>query len=159
MFNTLRNNKKQLLALCRIFFKKRILPSIGFTFLEIILTIAIMSIAMIPIMRILPDALVATSRLNRLAIKSLLAERKMEELRHQILGRNPDYGFGKNYSTSNPIAYQSPYNGFYYLISDEDTLIGYQKSITVTIWFDDNNDGIIQQSEIFNLTTFFANRG
>jgi len=131
----------------------------GFTFLEIILTIAIMSIAIIPIMRLLPNAMVSTSRLNRLTIKSLLAERKIEELRNQILGKNPNYGFGKNYSVLNPVAYPSPYVGFYYSIFDQDTLVSYLKLVSVAIWFDDNADNNAQQNEIFNLTTFIANRG
>ena len=79
----------------------------GLTYLEILATILIMSIALIPIMRIMPEGMKATRRVERLTRATFLGQSKMDEIRSQILGVNSGYGFSIDY-TESPTAFPNP---------------------------------------------------
>lgn len=115
----------------------------GLTYLEILATILIMSIALIPIMRIMPEGMKATRRVERLTRANFLGQSKMDEIRSQILGTNPNYGFSKDYNKSatafpNPDDPPDPHFKYKYTVTD-DQGAGI-KELKVTVWFDENGN-------------------
>ena len=129
----------------------------GFTFLEILAAIAIMTIALIPIMRYTPAAIAAARKIERQNQSVFLAQDKIDEARSRMLGSNPDYGFDHDYTTG-ATAFSSPFTGYKYTISDnyaEDI-----KILNVTVWFDEDQDNVLDSGEPnVSLDTKIADRG
>ena len=116
----------------------------GFTYLEILATIIIMSIALIHIMRLMPEGIRATARVERLTKALFLAQRKMADIRSKIFGADDAYGFDKDY-TQPATAFPSPDQTFKFTVSDSyvpgsgNNL----KVLSVTVWFDENDNNAI----------------
>jgi type II secretory pathway pseudopilin PulG len=136
----------------------------GLTYLEILATMIIMIMALIPIMRIMPEGIKATRKIEKLTKAGFLAQSKMDEVRSQILGANPNYGFSKDY-TKPSTTFPNPDAGFKYTVTDDQgTDI---KELNITVWFDENDNDIIdtysgpyQEDEIrIDLDTKIADRG
>lgn len=135
----------------------------GFTYLEILATILIMTIALIPIMRIMPEGMKVTRRVERLTQASFLAQQKMEDIRRTIF--DPDYDFDNTDSSEGATAFSSPFGSYKYTVTDnQGTGI---KELNVSAWFDENDNDIIdtysapyQEDEVsVSLDTKIANRG
>ncbi len=81
----------------------------------------------------------------------------MDEVRSQILGTDPDYGFSKpgGYDESGNFADDPDY---YYTVSDD---MGSDiKELSVIVWFDENGDGNLDEEEQnVRLDTKIADRG
>jgi len=129
----------------------------GFSFLEILLTISIMSIALVPIMRIMPEGMVAGTRLDRSTKSIILAQGKMEEVRSQVLSTSATYGFDKDYNEPGT-AFPSPDQRFKYTVSDN--LGADVKELSVVVWFDINDDDLLHGYErSIDIHLKIANRG
>ena len=142
----------------------------GLTYLEILATLLIMSMALIPIMRIMPEGMKATRRVERLTRATFLGQSKMDEIRSQILGTNPSYGFSKDYNESTtafPNPDDPPEPGFKYKYTVADDQGAGIKELNVTVWFDENDNGApdtysgpYEEDEIsVSLDTKIADRG
>ena len=118
-----------------------------------------MSFALIPIMRLLPTAMEATTRLERITMAEYLAQDKMEEVRSQIHGTSPDYGFDKDYTlTDGPEAFPVPNEGYKFWVGDS-TEPSFFKFLAVIVWFDTNNNNLPDPDEkSVILETIVANR-
>jgi len=118
----------------------------GFTYLELLAGIMIMTIALTPILRIMPVGIQATRRVELLTRANFLASAKIEALRDQILSHNPALGFNHNYrqpvSSGKPPACPAPDQKFKYTISDtfESGTQSKVKILSVTVWCDRNEN-------------------
>jgi|GEM_PF-608195 len=111
----------------------------GFTLLEILLTIVILSIALIPLMELLPGALVLDAQMERESKVAFLAQQKLEEVKSKAT-----YDFDQDYSES-ATAFPSPDSTFKYTVSDDQgTEI---KEIAVTVWYDKDGDNTVDEDE------------
>ncbi|MGQ9608145.1 MAG: type IV pilus modification PilV family protein [bacterium] len=128
----------------------------GFTLIEVLLALVILSIAIIPLMQIFPQAsLIATDSQRETRI-GFLAQQKLEQVKGQVLS----YFFG-DYNES-ATAFPSPDSDFKYTVSyftasgDDGNQI---KSIKVRVWYDDNDNNIVDGNEnMIELTTKVSRR-
>jgi prepilin-type N-terminal cleavage/methylation domain-containing protein len=96
----------------------------GFTLLEILLTIAILSIILIPMMEILPGALVLETKLEHETKIVFLAQKIMEEVKSRII-----YNFDFDYSETGVLNSVYSYNVTDYWLLGEEI-----RSIRVRVW-------------------------
>ncbi|MGB3242483.1 MAG: type II secretion system protein [Candidatus Omnitrophota bacterium] len=129
----------------------------GFTYLELLAAIVITAIALIPIMRVMPEGMVAVTRVERLTRAGLLAQSKMDEVRSQILGTNASYGFSKDY-TESATAFPAPDDDYIYTVTDDQSTD--IKILNVTVWFDEDGDSVQDaDEESVSLDVKVADRG
>ncbi len=116
----------------------------GFTIIEVLLAIVIMSIAIIPLMQLFPQASLIANDTQQETRISFLAQQKLEQVKSQALG----YFYG-NY-TESATAFPSPDTDFKYTVDyftasgDDGNQI---RSIKVRVWYDGNNNGIVDGTE------------
>jgi prepilin-type N-terminal cleavage/methylation domain-containing protein len=111
----------------------------GFTLLEIVLTIIILSIALIPLMELLPRAVVLDAQMEREAKMVFLAQQKLEEVKSKAI-----YDSSQDYNESST-AFPSPDSVFKYTVSDDQgTEI---KEIAVNVWYDKDGDNSVDEDE------------
>lgn len=116
----------------------------GFTFVEVLTSLVILSVALIPILTWLPTAIQTKLKAERKTTAVFLAQNKTEELHYQIIA-----DFNKNY-TVNSMAFNSPYQDFRYSITDQ-SLDGSLKlkTISVKVWhIEDPEDETIFYTKI-----------
>lgn len=99
----------------------------GFTFLEVLATLVILSVALTPILIWVPTSIQTKLRTERKTIAIFLAESKIEELRYKIIN-----DFNTWRGTSSPQAFPNPYQDFSYTVSDD--LNPSLKTISVKVW-------------------------
>ena len=129
----------------------------GFTYLELLAAIIITALALVPIMRIVPEGMQAATRVERLTRAALLAQNKMDEVRSQIFSANPSYGFSNDY-TESATAFPSPDDSYKYTVTDDQG--ANIKELNVTVWFDtDGDDSQDSDEESVGLDTKVADRG
>jgi len=111
----------------------------GFTLFEILLSAVIISVAIVPIMQMMPQALSTGAMIERLTKCAFFAEKKMEETKNFAIN-----DFDTDYSVT-AAALPSPDENFKYTITDDaDTEI---KTLAVLIWFDEDSDNILDDGE------------
>ena len=111
----------------------------GFTLLEILLTIAILSTALIPLMELLPGTLLLDAQMERESKTAFLAQRKLEEVKGKAI-----YDFSQDYNESGT-AFSSPDSTFKYTVSDDQ---GAEiKEIAVNVWYDKDDDNMVDEGE------------
>jgi len=110
----------------------------GFTLVEILATVAIIGLGIVPVMEILPSGMDFLRKINHLTRDVMLAEQKIDELRGQILGTNASYGYNKagGYGDSGIFAGFTDYN--YTVTDDQGADI---RELSVTVWFDADGGG------------------
>lgn len=102
----------------------------GFTFLEVLATLIILSVALVPIMTWVPTVIQTKLKAERQTTAIFLCQGKVEELRTQIINNfNIDY-------TKGPTAFDSPYQDFYYNITDD--FNPQLKTVSVKVWHKEN---------------------
>ena len=123
----------------------------GYTLLEIIMAISILSIALIPLMEMLPQALLLDAQLERETKIAFLAQRRSEAVKSRAI-----YDFAQDY-TESATAFPLPDSAFKYTVSDDQ---GAEiKEIAVTVWYDgDGDDSVGEDEEQIILYTKFAKR-
>jgi len=129
----------------------------GFTFLELLAAMTILTVALVPMMRIMPEGFKSSRMIERWTKAAFLAQNKMGQLRSQILGNDSDYGFDKTdgYAGSGNFTTDPAY---YYTVSDDEG--SGIKELSVTVWFDEDGDGIQDLSEqSVRIDTKIADRG
>jgi prepilin-type N-terminal cleavage/methylation domain-containing protein len=129
----------------------------GFTYLELLAAIVIMAVALVPIMQVMPEGMMAVTRVERLTRAGLLAQSKMDEVRSQILGTNPSYGFSNDY-TESATAFPAPDDDYMYTVADDQG--SDIKILNVTVWFDEDGDSVQDtDEESVSLDVKIADRG
>ncbi len=97
----------------------------GFTFLEVLAALIILSVALIPIISWVPLSLQTKRSAEHKTTAIFLAQSKTEELRYRIIAN-----FTPNYTNSS--AFPSPYQDFRYNVTDN--LDANLKTISVKVW-------------------------
>ena len=123
----------------------------GYTLLEILVAISILSIVLIPLMEMLPRTLLMSSQLERETKVAFLAQRKVEDVKCRAI-----YDFSVDY-TESAAAFPAPDSSYKYTVSDDQ---GAEiKEIAVTVWYDEDNDNSVGgDEEQIVLYTKFAKR-
>ena len=109
----------------------------GFTMLEILVSIMLLSIVLIPLLGLMADAARIHVRLERQTTSAFLAQLKLEDVKNDAtLDFAGDYNaVASDFSEFDP---ESKYLGFKYnIVHDNDPNI---KTITVVVWYDEDND-------------------
>jgi len=98
----------------------------GFTFLEVLAAIVILSVALIPIMTWVPTSIQTKLKTERQTSASFLCQSKIEELHYKLINN-----FTANYNvTSAP--FNSPFQDYRYNVTvDSNTTL---KTISVSVW-------------------------
>ena len=99
----------------------------GFTLIELIAALAILTIALLPLVNWLPLSIQTQIKAERKTKAIFLAQAKLEELRTAIINN-----FDKDYNQLNPLAFTPPYQNFRYSITDD--LDANLKTISVKAW-------------------------
>ena len=114
----------------------------GFTLLEVMIALAVISIAMISLLSLGNRSIAVHDRLQRLTVATLLAQQKMAETEVNSLQE-----------TSSPIAaagvFDAPHADFSWRIAFTDTPLPSVQMVTVTVLWGDEG-----QNELVDLTSF-----
>ena len=118
----------------------------GFTMLEILVSIAILSIAVLPLLGLLTSAPLLHAQREQQTRAAFLAQRKVEEVRNRIIGDN-DFDFTTEYDEP-ATGFPAPDPTFKYTITVTDPAPdpGDLKDITVQVWYDEN--GVVDTPEV-----------
>ena len=124
----------------------------GFTLIEILASILLIAVALIPIMIIVPQMIENSLNSERLTKVIFLAENKTEEVKRDAI-----YDFATSRDES-ATAFASPHGDYKYrVLDDEGTEI---KVIQIQVWYDEDTDDILDSGEdSIVLDTKIADRG
>lgn len=111
----------------------------GFTLLEILMTMIIMTAALIPMMKLMPEGMRISRKIEQITQAGFLAQQKMEQVRLTIL--HSDFNFNATSANESATSFALPFDSYKYTVVDD--LAEGIKNLTVTVWFDANNDSVI----------------
>ena len=128
----------------------------GFTLIEVLASVVLIGIGVIPIARVLTQSLVISTKEERLTKAIFLAQRKTEELKSKIL-----YDFDTRQDENVAAFSDSGYSMYKYSVAD--TIIEREdsdlKQIQVQVWYDHDEDNKLDDGEIsITLDTKVAER-
>ena len=103
------------------------LPLTGFTYLEVLAALVILSVALIPILTWVPTSIQTKLKTERKTTAIFLAQEKLEELRYKIINN-----FGVDYTVAAPNPFYPPYQDFSYTVNDN--FNSNIKTISVKVW-------------------------
>jgi prepilin-type N-terminal cleavage/methylation domain-containing protein len=106
--------------------KKYLKSKTGFSFLEVLAALVILSAALIPIMLWVPTSIQTKLKTERKTTAIFLSQSKIEELRYKIIKN-----FSADYNQAST-PFGSPYQDFRYSVTDD--LNPNLKTISVQIW-------------------------
>ncbi len=108
----------------------------GFTMLEILASVAILSIAVIPMLSLLTSAPVLHAEREQQTRAAFLAQLKLEAVKQKVLY---DDDFAIDYDEA-ATAFSAPDSEFKYTVTDTDDPGGDDmKDLTVHVWYDEND--------------------
>ncbi len=124
---------------------------VGFTLLEVLAAIVILSVVLIPLTEMLPRTLILDSQLERETRAAFLAQQKLEGVKCRAM-----YNFNPDYDES-ATAFPFPDSTFKYTVSDDQ---GSEiREISVTVWYDEDDDNTVDDDEeSIELNTKIAKR-
>lgn len=121
------------------------LPKKGFTIIELVVAVALLSVVLLPLVQMLPTMLKTNKNTEIMTKGTFLAEQKMEEIKSLIRSTTFGYGFTKNY-TQSATSFPSPNATYKVIVADnQDPNL---KIIQVKVWYDKNNNNMIDSDEI-----------
>ena len=98
----------------------------GFTFLEVLAALVILSVALIPIMTWVPTSIATKLKTERQTSASFLCQSKIEELHYKLINN-----FTDNYNAAS-VPFNSPFQDYSYNVTvDSNTTL---KTISVSVW-------------------------
>ena len=110
--------------------KRYLKPKTGFTFLEILATLVILSVALIPILTWVPLGIQTKIKAEQKTVTIFLCQSITEDLHYKIINN-----FTANYNKNN-LSFNSPYQDFRYTVTDN--LNSNLKTISVQVWHIEN---------------------
>ena len=122
----------------------------GFTMLEILVSIALMSIVIIPLLGLMTDAARIHSHLERQTRSAFLAQMKLEEIKNDIT---------LDFILNLPVTgeFPDPDLGFKYIVTDTVDIPDDMKTISVEVWYDEDDDDTADERSV-TLNTKVARR-
>ncbi len=122
----------------------------GFTLIEVLASIVIFAVLIAIIMNVVAGSLMVSRNTEITTRSVVLCVGKMDEVRARIFGRstNPDYlyGWDRNYSEA-AAAFPSPHPDYKYTVADPDYPAALIRDIAVTVWYDRDDDSILDSDE------------
>lgn len=124
----------------------------GFTMLEILASIALLSITIIPLLGLITSTLMSNAQREQQLRAAFLAQKRLEEVKDALLSND----LVGNYNEP-PTAFSAPDSRYKYTVTvTEDPDI---RDIAVKVWFDENGNDVRDGSEQeFSLRTRVARR-
>ncbi|MFH1836900.1 MAG: prepilin-type N-terminal cleavage/methylation domain-containing protein [Candidatus Omnitrophota bacterium] len=116
----------------------------GFTLIEILATVAIIGIGIVPVMNILPEGMKSIRKVEYLTRSVMLAQQKMDEVRSLVLGTNAGYGYDKAGGYDDTGTFTSFTDYAYEVEDDQGADI---RELSVTVWFDENGNSTLDAGE------------
>lgn len=114
----------------------------GFTFLEILFTVAITSVGLVALMNWMPVAIQTKIKTERKTTAIFLAQEKIEDMKRMALA-----SFASDFSQSAPLGWSVPYEDFRWTASDD--LGSNIKVISVSAWhMEEPNNKVIFDTKI-----------
>ena len=107
----------------------------GFTLVEIVAAMAIMSVALVPMMRLVPGMIQSKVAVEQKTTALFLAEQKTEEIKQLLLN---------DFSTSVAAvetSFNAPHQDYRFTIAETSEIAGFLKNITVTTWHSNRSRG------------------
>jgi len=107
----------------------------GFTLIEIVAAMAIMSVALVPMMRLVPGMIQSKVAVEQKTTALFLAEQKTEEIKQLLLN---------DFSTSVAAvetSFNAPHQDYRFTIAETSEIAGFLKNITVTTWHSNRSRG------------------
>jgi general secretion pathway protein I len=117
-------------------------PHKGFTLLEIMIALAIVSIAMVSLLALANRSIGVHDRLQRITTATLLAQQKMAET--EVNARN-----GSLQDTASEGVFTGPYAAYRWQIAYADTPLPSVQMVTVTVLWGD-----VERNELVDLASF-----
>jgi general secretion pathway protein I len=114
----------------------------GFTLLEIMIALAIVSIAMVSLLALANRSIAVHDRLQRITVATLLAQQKMAET-------EVNAGNGSLQSTENKGVFSDPYAAYRWQVAYRDTPLPSVRMVTVTVFWGD-----AERNEMVDLSSF-----
>jgi prepilin-type N-terminal cleavage/methylation domain-containing protein len=128
----------------------------GLTLVEVLAAVAILGVAVTPIMGMLTRGLGASRRGEGLSRSLVLAESKYEQLKSRIQSTVPPYGYAVDYNQG-VTAFPAPDNLYKSTVTDDRAAA--LRTLRITVWCDENGSNTVDGSEIpVVLTTRVADR-
>jgi prepilin-type N-terminal cleavage/methylation domain-containing protein len=107
----------------------------GFTMLEILASIALLSITIIPLLGLLAGSLVSHAQREQQLRAAFLAQKRLEEVKDEILSTDLSDSYNED-----PTAFPAPDSRYKYTVTvTGDTNI---MNIAVRVWFDENGNDV-----------------
>jgi len=112
----------------------------AFTFIEVLTTVVLMLVALIPLMTIVPQMIQNSLKAERLLTVVFLAEQKMEEVKRDVVN---SFGVSRDEATT---AFNSPHAAYKYTVADNEGAS--LKEIRVDAWHDEDADSVLDSGEV-----------
>ncbi|MFH1504238.1 MAG: prepilin-type N-terminal cleavage/methylation domain-containing protein [Candidatus Omnitrophota bacterium] len=127
----------------------------GFTFIEVLGAIVILAVALVPLMELAAESLVASRKSECTEVVAFLAQQKMDDLRVKTLN---DFDTSRDESVTRfSLDPGLPFYNYKYTVADNEG-IGI-KEIQVNVWYDeDGDDAIDVREDDIRLDTKIADR-
>ncbi len=118
----------------------------GFTLIEIVISLTILAVALVPMIQMLPGGLIIRAKIERVTKITFLAQKKMEE---QINLFHYDFDHDSSISFDpGPTDYSSiGFPGFKFKVTVNVVVTNKLKSLKVTVWYDADNDDVPDSEE------------
>ena len=124
----------------------------AFTLIEVLGSIALLAIALTPLMYLLSKSLQQSRRSEQMVRVLFLAQMKMDETRAGVLS---DYGTDRDQAGDFS---SSGYDGYKYTVTDDNA--SGLKTLQVRVWYDaDDDDAIDAEEDRVTLDSKIADRG
>jgi len=123
----------------------------SFTLLEVLTSIVLIAIAMIPLMQIVTQGLVLSQKEEKVTKVIFLAQNKIEEIVNKV-----EYNF--DLSRDSQGVFSSPYGNYRYIVTDNEA--SSIKMVSVSVWCDENASSTIDNDEEnISLSTKITDKG
>jgi len=114
----------------------------GFTMLEVLVSVGLMGIVIIPLMGLLASAAVLHAQREQETRAIFLAQKKIEEIKNNA---TTDFAADYNKSPGAGTDFPSPDSKYKYTVIDSEG--SDIKDITVQVWYDDDDDNVLNGDE------------
>ena len=124
----------------------------GFTLIEVLASIVLIAVALIPIMMIVPQMIENSLNNEQLTKVIFLGESKIEEVKRDAIN---NFAASRDEAVT---AFASPYGDYKYTVSDDEG--AGIKVIQVRVWYDENGNNMRDSTEeLITLDTKVTDRG
>jgi prepilin-type N-terminal cleavage/methylation domain-containing protein len=118
----------------------------GFTLIEVVISLVILAVALVPMIQMLPGGLIMREKIERITKITFLAQKKMEE-QVNFFQYNFDHDSSPSFDPGPTDLGAIGFPGFKFKVAINELVTDKLKSIKVTVWYDTDSDGIPDPKE------------